>query len=82
MVKHTQTIRWQQPTRCLSVFDYFVGLAFNEFNKTSKFVFLNMGHQQDHPKIFYKSGNIFIDINSHKWTRLKVSMTKNLNNLK
>ena len=27
MVKHTQTIRWQQPTNCLSVFDHFVGLA-------------------------------------------------------
>ena len=27
MVKHTQTIRQQQPTNCLSVFDYFVGLA-------------------------------------------------------
>ena len=26
MVKHTQTIRQQQPTNCLSVFDYFVGL--------------------------------------------------------
>ena len=27
MVKHTQTIRWQIPTNCLSVFDHFVGLA-------------------------------------------------------
>ena len=27
MVKHTQTIRRQQPTSCLSLFDYFVGLA-------------------------------------------------------
>ena len=26
MVKHTQTIRRQQPTNCLSVFDHFVGL--------------------------------------------------------
>ena len=26
MVKHTQTIRRQQPTNCLSVSDYFVGL--------------------------------------------------------
>ena len=25
MVKHTQTIRWQQPANCLSVFDHFVG---------------------------------------------------------
>ena len=27
MVKHTQTIRRQQPTNCLSVFDHFVELA-------------------------------------------------------
>ena len=27
MVKHTQTIRRQQPTNCLSVFDHFVRLA-------------------------------------------------------
>ena len=27
MVKHTQTIRRQKPTNCLSVFDHFVGLV-------------------------------------------------------
>ena len=27
MVKHTQTIRRQKPTNCLSVFDHFVDLA-------------------------------------------------------
>ena len=27
MVKYTRTIRWQQSTNCLSVFDSFVGLA-------------------------------------------------------
>ena len=27
MVKHTQTIRCQLPTNCLSVFDHFVGLV-------------------------------------------------------
>ena len=27
MVKHTQTIHWQQPTNCLSMFNCFVGLA-------------------------------------------------------
>ena len=26
MVRHTQTIRREQPTNCLSVFDHFVGL--------------------------------------------------------
>ena len=27
MVKHTQTIRQQKPTNCMSMFDHFVGLA-------------------------------------------------------
>ena len=30
MVKHTQTIRRQQPKNCLNVLDYFVGLALND----------------------------------------------------
>ena len=29
MVKHTQTIRRQQPANCLSVLDHFAGLALN-----------------------------------------------------
>ena len=33
MVKHTQTIRRQKPTNCLSVFGHFVGLALNRLNK-------------------------------------------------
>ena len=33
MVKHIQTIRWQQPTNCLSMFEHFVGLALKELNK-------------------------------------------------
>ena len=32
MVKHTQTIRRQQPTNCLSVFDHFVKLASKGLN--------------------------------------------------
>ena len=32
MVKHTQRIRRQQPTICLSVFDHFVGLALKRMN--------------------------------------------------
>ena len=32
MVKHIQTIRRQQPTNCLSVFDHFVGLALKGLN--------------------------------------------------
>ena len=33
MVKHTQTIRWQQPTNCSSVFDHFAGLALKGFKR-------------------------------------------------
>ena len=43
MVKHTQTIRRQQPTNCLGVFDHFVGLALKELmkaKKEKKFVFI------------------------------------------
>ena len=32
MVKHTQTIRQQQPTNCLRVFDHFVWLALEELS--------------------------------------------------
>ena len=32
MIKHTQTIRRQQPTNRLSVFDHFWGLAIKELN--------------------------------------------------
>ena len=41
MVKHTQTIRWQQPTSCLRVFDHFMGLAFKglRLDFTNKFKF-------------------------------------------
>ena len=33
MVKHTQTIRQQQPTNCLIVFDHFVELVLKELKK-------------------------------------------------
>ena len=32
MIKHTETIRQQQPTNCLSVSDHFVGLALKGLN--------------------------------------------------
>ena len=32
MVKHTQTVRWEQQTNCLSVFEHFVGLALKGLN--------------------------------------------------
>ena len=34
MVKHTQAIRRQQSTDCLSVFDHFVGLALERLDST------------------------------------------------
>ena len=36
MVKHTQTIRRQQPVNCLSVFDHFVGLALKGLSRNQK----------------------------------------------
>ena len=36
MVKHTQTVRRQQPMNCLSVFDHFVGLALKGLNTPQK----------------------------------------------
>ena len=38
MVKHTQTIRWQQPTSCLSVFDHFVKLALKGLTVLLKYI--------------------------------------------
>ena len=42
MVKYTQTICWQQPTNCLSVFDNFVELVLKELNKST--IFRNANH--------------------------------------
>ena len=38
MVKHTQTIRRQQSTDCLSVFDHFVGLSLERLDSTINIV--------------------------------------------
>ena len=38
MVKNTQTTRRQQSAICLSVFDYFVGLARKELNSATQVV--------------------------------------------
>ena len=35
MVKDTETIRWQQSTNCLSVFDHFAGLAHKGLNSVN-----------------------------------------------
>ena len=41
MVKHTQTICWEEPTNCLSVFDHSVGLALKGLNLKFYFAFLS-----------------------------------------
>ena len=38
MVKHTQEIRQQKPTKCLSVFDHFVGLALKSLKMRENFI--------------------------------------------
>ena len=38
MVKHTQTIRRQQPKNCLNVFEYFVGLALKWLNAAEPYL--------------------------------------------
>ena len=42
MVKHTQTIRRQQQTNCLSVFDHFVGLALKGLTDDMYFQWIQM----------------------------------------
>ena len=50
MVKHTQTIRRQNPTNCLSVFDHFVKLAFkgltSTFIQTETAIFIAAKHEK------------------------------------
>ena len=41
MIKHIQKIRWLQPTNCLSVSDYFVGLPPKELKRRSVFRILS-----------------------------------------
>ena len=38
MVKHTQTIRRQQPANCLSVYDHFVGLKLKELKNVEAYL--------------------------------------------
>ena len=52
MVKHTQTIRRQEPTNCLNVFDHIVGSALKGLTIFAKSRILDVwqGHQRD--KVF------------------------------
>ena len=38
IVKHTQIIRWKQPTNCLSVFNHFVGLSLKGIRWKTAFI--------------------------------------------
>ena len=69
MVKHTQTIRLQQPTNCLSVFDHFVGLALKEL------IFMKI-YQKNWDKVFLK--NIYISL----WQLLFAPLDKKCNAMK
>ena len=40
MVKHTQKIRRQQPTNCLSVFDHFLELALKWLSTTEVCIYI------------------------------------------
>ena len=56
MVKHTQTIRQQQSTNCLSVFDLFVGLALRGLKQLypTASINLNLLSMSDKAKLFDK----------------------------
>ena len=40
MFKHTETIRRQQPTNCLIVFEHFVGLALKVYSNLEQISFI------------------------------------------
>ena len=46
MVKHTQIIRRQQATNCLSVFDHFVGLALKGLTGFSRYLSVGVKYLQ------------------------------------
>ena len=68
MVKHTQTIRWQQPTIFLSVFDHVVVFALkgakiiqvvNPFIIGKFHPFMLENSQTSHKKLYFECRNIF-----------------------
>ena len=65
MVKHTETIRRQQPTNCLSVFDHFVGLALD-------------GLKQEIDCITSLSKNFCYTINIYNWRFILINNPTNL----
>ena len=57
MVKHTETIRRQQPTNCLSVSDHFVGLALKGLKLFPQLVYILFTHFRS-MLLFYTPENI------------------------
>ena len=52
MVKHTQTIRWQKPANCFSVFDHFVGLALKPIKYTLICFYIFLLHELFIPEAY------------------------------
>ena len=57
MVKHTQTIRHQQPTNCLSVFDHFAGFVFKGLRCPLSLYFVTAIHLFE-----YQSKQIMVNV--------------------
>ena len=47
MVKHAQTICWQQPTNCVNVFDHFTGLVLKGLNTPERNIDPQWGNEMD-----------------------------------
>ena len=54
MFKHTQTIRQQKLTNCLSMFDHLVGLPLKGLNQFTQFVSSSITSENKKKQIFYQ----------------------------
>ena len=91
MVKHTQTIRRQKPTNCLSVFDHFVGLTlkglmviyrFAEEKKTElKYIHQFIILFQPKTKV-WKVYAIMTEKNTQCYKKIVIKMSLNFSNWK
>ena len=59
-MKHTQTIRWQQSTNCLNVFNHFVGLVLKELKLVAAYEKLH--HINKFPLKKNKKSDVFKEI--------------------
>ena len=61
MVKHTQTIRREKPTNCLSMFDNFVGLALKGLREKSPILMTLVEYMVSNCKLRHNSKcNLFL----------------------